>query len=90
MKILTGLIMMALLGVVGMQVYRLNEERLVLEAKAREIEAKSKVLNQEHEKIEKELKYYSDPHNLAKTMRELFHFKKPGEEVYVIVPKETR
>ena len=89
MKMITGILFLLLFGVVGLQLVRLSKERAFLAEKARELSDEVAGMREENEKVKSDLAYFSNPKNLAKEIRSLLNYKKAGEEVYIIVPKQT-
>ncbi len=87
MKILTGCIFLLLLGLIGVQLYRLNDQRVALVSKAHELEKEAAQLKAENEKVKADVSFFSNPQNLTKEFLEILPFKLPGQERYIIVPK---
>lgn len=47
-------------------------------------------IKKENENIAADLNYYQDPANLEKEVRAELNYKKPGEKVIVVVPKNQQ
>lgn len=89
MKLLYGLAFVALLGIVGLQLYRLEGERRLLAGEAREFEEKVAALRAERDEVRADIAYYSKPENLLNQIRAFFNRTRPGEELFVVVPAPT-
>lgn len=87
MKTIIGIVLILLMGVIGLQLFRLNGERQLLAEKAQKVKEEMEQLKAENEKVKSDIAYFSHPENLGKEIRSLFNYKKPGEEVYIVVPK---
>ncbi len=87
-KILLAIGITGFLVIVGVQVFRLNSQRLELQAKVEKITTQVVSLKKENTALEADLEYVSDPANLIKEFKKLFNLKAPGEKLYIIVPKE--
>lgn len=90
MKIITGSIFLLLFALIGVQLYRLNVQRVELVSRARELEQEAARLKGEKEKVRADIDYFSDPQNLAKEFLGLFPLKRPSEERYIIVPPKSQ
>jgi hypothetical protein len=52
-------------------------------------ESEAQALARENERIEDDLDYYANTENLMKEFRSLFNYRKPGEELHIIVPRRS-
>ena len=87
---IVGIVLMALMGVIGLQLVRLNSERIFLAEKAGKLKREMDALKAENEKVQSDLAYFSNSKNLEKEIRSLLNYKKAGEEVYVVVPHKNQ
>jgi len=79
----------AFLGVVGVQMYRLNEQRRTMEVEVEATRKEVAALTDENEKLTADLSYLSHPENLLKELKSLFNYRRSNEELHIIVPKGT-
>jgi hypothetical protein len=60
-----------------------------LSADLSEIEARFNKAQYDAATLQAEVKYLANPLNLEKELRGRFNYKKPGEKMIIIVPKES-
>lgn len=77
-----GLVSMLALWRVAGLVGELSEVR----AARAELEEKRAELEQRHRALEEEARFVADPDHLEQELRSRFNYKKPGENVIVVVP----
>jgi cell division protein FtsB len=87
MKVLTGLGFLLLMGVIGLQMYRLNDQRSALARELQELRRETEAVRVENESVRVDIDYYADPRNLVKAARDLLNVKRPGERLYIPVPE---
>lgn len=87
MKIIIALLLIMLGIGIGVQVYFLASERNVLLADLKETTDKESSLEKENTMLRAEIEYFSKPENLEKEFRARFNYKKPGEEMIIVVPQ---
>lgn len=86
-RVIIALAAAAFLGVIGVQMYRLNEQRRTMETKVEATRKEVAALTAENEKITADLRYLSYPENLLKELKSLFNYRRSDEELHIIVPK---
>ncbi len=74
----------------GYQVYTLYAERKVVRAEASQVQQKLTTLEDDQAKLKDDVGYFSDIRNLAKELKSLFNYKRPGEHMMIIVPKKDQ
>ncbi|GEM_PF-6018279 len=85
--LLYGLLVITLLTI-GYQVYTLHAQRSMLKAQLLETDTRLQSLETDQEKLSADLKYFADPKNLIKKLKEDSDYKLPGEKLLKIVPKQ--
>ena len=65
-----------------------TELREVRAARA-DLEGKRATLEQRHRALEQEAQFVSDPDQLEQELRSRFNYKKPGENVIVVIPPKS-
>lgn len=80
------LVLIILLAIVGVQVYRLNNQRIKLESELARTTPRIESLEQENEKLVKDLEYFANPENLLKELKSKFNYKLPDEKMIIVVP----
>ncbi len=88
MRILTGIGFLLLMGVIGIQLYRLTAQRSALQRELETLRGEVAAFEGENERIRSDLTYYADPRNLVKAARDLLNVKRPGERLYIPVPEQ--
>lgn len=76
--VIIGLAVSRIVGLVG----ELREVR----ATRIELDAKRMTLEKRHSELEQQAQFVSNPDNLEIELRSRFNYKKPGENVIVVVP----
>ncbi len=89
MRVIALVGMTLLLGVLGVQLYRLNDQRAEMEGRVSLLRGERETLARENEEVIRTIEYLSNPRNLLKELKSLFNYRSPGEELYIIVPKEV-
>lgn len=87
MKVLTGIGFLLLMGVIGLQMYRLNAQRVALARELAELRREQDAVRAENDSVRADIDYYADPRNLVKAARDLLNVKRPGERLYIPVPE---
>lgn len=87
---LTGVGLLVVLGVVGMQMLRLNAQRSVFAARLERLNSEVDALQADNAKIRSEIDYYATPENIIKEAKGLFNYKRPGETLMIIVPETKK
>ena len=88
-RIFGVIVILVLIVVFGTQVYNLYSERHALKERLQNIDGKVQTLKSENQKLTADIGYFSNLENLVKEFKSLFNYRKPGEKLIIIVPKET-
>jgi len=88
MRIVAFLVILILVVFFGFQVYRLNSQRLELDARASQADEQVRALEAENERLTADIEYFSDIRNLVKELKGLFNYRKPGEKLFIIIPTD--
>lgn len=88
MRFLVFAALVLLIAVVGAQLYRLYGERSVLVGEAEKIDERIENLKSENKDIAADIAYLSVFDNLVKELKTLFNYRRPGEKLYIIIPRE--
>ena len=86
MRIAISIALMLLVVLVGVQIYQLYKHNAELQSKVAKADTQIDSLKQDNEKLTADLQYYSNPENLTKEIKGLFNYKKPGEQLFIVVP----
>ena len=79
--------MFGVLAALGRQIYSFLGRQGELKAEFAEVEAKLDRAKADQEKFQAELDYYLNPVNLEKELRARFNYRRPGEKLIIIVPR---
>lgn len=82
--------LLLLIGLIGARTWGLVSELQSVSAARTELEAKRGTLEERHRDLETETRYVQHPDNLETELRSRFNYKKPGENVIVVVPPEEQ
>lgn len=88
MRAVFAVFLVVVLVFIGFQIYRLRNQTADYVAKTTELNGEASVLSAENSRYERDLEYYSQPENLGKEALK-YNRKKPGEEVYILVPAQN-
>jgi len=80
------IILVALMALVGVQVYRLNNQRIKLENEFSKISPRIESLERENTSLKQDLEYFANPENLLKELKSKFNYKLPDEKMIIVVP----
>ncbi len=79
-------VLVLLIGLSGARIWSLVSELREVRAARLDLEQKKVVLEKRHSDLEEQAAYITDKDNLEKELRSHFNYKKPGENVIVVVP----
>jgi cell division protein FtsB len=57
-----------------------------LKSQHRQAQTQLEQLERENGKVGRDISYFSEPHNLEKILRARLNYKRPGEEMIIVVP----
>lgn len=87
-KILIYAVSLAIVLYLGVQVYTLQSERAELRAEYNEVSEEYNELQDDSVRLQSEIEYISESHNLEKELRARFNYKFPYEKLIIVVPDE--
>ncbi|MEX2054410.1 MAG: septum formation initiator family protein [Candidatus Colwellbacteria bacterium] len=87
-KIITYIISLVIIGYLGYQVYLLQDERFELSEEFEQLYSQQQALEADNARLQAEIEYLSDPHNLEKELRARFNYRSPNETLIIVVPDE--
>ena len=88
MRIFLAIFLLAILVFVGVQAYNLRQQTADFALKTAELSGEASILSAENQKLEADLRYYEQPENLGKEALK-YNRKKPGEDLYILVPAKV-
>ena len=88
MRFVITAILLALSGVVIVQLYNLYSKQLALIHQSREAATVIEKLQDENSQLKSDMEYFSDPRNVAKELKSKFNYKEPGETMIIVIPEE--
>ena len=87
MRLILKILLILLVVAATYQLYQLYNQQTVLNSKVIKLKTQTSTLLQKNNELEESLEYYQNLENLAKEFKSKFDYKKPGEELYIIIPK---
>lgn len=87
-KIVMAVLLGALSIFVGMEVFGDFKEYKKEAEEAENLKAEVLNLREENEKTRTDIEYYSDPYNLEKELKSKYNYKREGEKMMIVVPKD--
>ncbi len=85
LSVLLFIVLMALLW----QLYQLYLHNKELRESFSALNNRVETFNEENLVLQADLEYFSEPENLEKEIRSRFNYKKPGENLIIIVPPKN-
>lgn len=82
------IVLSLLVTLLFVQVYGLYSKKVALKNNFVKINNELVKLTEENQNLTADLEYFADPRNLAKEFRSKFNYKKPGEKLIIVVPKQ--
>ena len=82
-----NLILLLALGVLGYQLVQLLRQYQDARKEYRDTAAQLGKIVTENDALQSDAEYYKNPENLAKELKSKSEYKRPGEELMIIVPK---
>lgn len=87
MKIVAAIILFFLLAILGNEIYFFWKKNSDAETRYRELQSQLEKARADFGRLESDFNYYLNPVNLEKELRSRFNYRKPGENLIIIVPK---
>lgn len=88
MRLFLAIFLGAILVFICIQAYNLNRQTADFAAKTAELSGEASALGMENQKYQQNIQYYEQPENLGKESLK-YNRKKPGEDLYILVPAKT-
>ena len=82
-------ILLVLAIVLGTQVYREADNLKGLTSQYNSLAAQVSSVNTDNQKLQQDIDYYADPHNLEKELRSRLNYRLPGESLMIVVPNAS-
>lgn len=86
-KSLIAVFLLFILIIVGYQLYGTFKSYKDFKSRFAEVEAAAAILEEEHQKMQKEIRYFSKVENLIKELRSRFNYRFPGEKIIIVAPE---
>lgn len=86
MKFFLALFLFTIFVFVGYQAYSLYIEQYELAAKLEKASAERAALEAENNEATQDIAYYENEHNAAKESVSQFNYRRPEEELYILIP----
>ncbi len=87
-KQITYILSLLIVGYLGWQAYVLQDERFELKGEFDQLQSQQRALEADNARLQAEIEYLSDPHNLEKELRGRFNYRSPNETLIIVVPDE--
>ncbi len=87
-KILTYIVSIVIVSYLGYQAYILQREKMTIQGEFEEIQGQYEELRADNTRLQGDVEYLSDPHNLEKELRARFNYRSPNEKLIIVVPQE--
>jgi hypothetical protein len=88
-KIVISALLLLFLIFVCTQIYTYHAKAAAARATYGAAQTKLQTTESDHDKLEREYKYYLNPLNLAKELKARFNYQDPGEKSLILVPAST-
>lgn len=89
MKIAAIVVLSLFLIVIGVQVFSFVGQEWTLGSQLADVQANLTKAQAQETSLQEEVQYLSNPANLEKELRARFNYKKPGEQMIIIVPSAS-
>ncbi len=89
MNIWKTIVFILILVALGVGIYNLKVENNNLETKINQFAATFWELESENESLLEKIAYFRNPENLLKELKSQFNYREDGEEMIIIVPKDS-
>lgn len=90
MRLSIIIILVICIGLIAFQDIKFYKDYHVVRVEYASVLKKLEDLKKENKKIEEDLLYFKSNENIEKEARSMLNYKKPGEKVMVIVPKDEQ
>lgn len=76
-----------MVATIGYHLYGANVERSQVKANFDKLSGKFEALQKDNDKINEDIDYYSNPHNLEKALRASSTYRSPNEKLIIVAPQ---
>jgi predicted negative regulator of RcsB-dependent stress response len=90
MKIFVNVVLIAIISIFGWQFFNLYSQYSSLKKTSFELNAGITTLKSENSNISSDIQYFSNPENLEKELKSKTNYKKPGENMIIVVPSKDQ
>ncbi len=90
MKIFVNTILTAVIVVLGWQIFNLYSQYAALKKSSTELSSETTALKSENDNINSDIQYFSNPENLEKELKSKTNYKKPDENMIIVVPPKDQ
>jgi len=84
MRLFNLLAIVAVIIILGIQLFNLYKENRTLVTDLNELRSKDNSLIEENRKLRSDIEYFSNSDNIAKELKSRFDYKRPGEKLIKI------
>lgn len=88
MKFFVVLFLTVIVAFIVMQGYRLAIQQVGYLEEAQELKEKTDAISVENAKLVSDVEFYQNAANAAKELQSKVNYKKPGEQMIILVPEE--
>ncbi|MDP1689109.1 MAG: septum formation initiator family protein [bacterium] len=88
MRLAIIIVLTLIIGLISYQHIRFFYEWRDVEAEHATLQNQLQTIKKENENIAEDLNYFQNPENLEKEVRAQLNYKKQGEKVIIVVPKQ--
>jgi type II secretory pathway pseudopilin PulG len=85
-KIIIIAVLVLFIGLIMYEIVNFSHMRSAAQSAFQAVDTKLQAAKNENAELSRELEYYSHPENLEKELRARFNYKKPGENMIIVVP----
>ncbi len=86
-KLVIIVFFVAIFGFLLFNIYDTDIERRELKAEISSVADEVDMINEDNERLNSQMEYFSNPRNLEKELRARFNYRLPNEKLIIIVPK---
>lgn len=88
MRQIIAILLAVIMVLLIVQIYNLNSKKAFLKTNLSKVNDQVENLEKENRNLQADLEYFTDPLNLAKELKSKFNYKRPGEKLIIVVPRQ--
>jgi len=73
---------------IAFEIYTLDKDRRGLRREMATITDEIELVEEDNERLDAQIDYFSEPRNLEKELRSRFNFRLPFEKLIIVIPEE--